>query len=55
MTDLGKTEKAYLAGWKACLESLQDQSFDPPTKFDAAERQLAEMCFDEDFCPTEAK
>jgi len=46
-------KKAYVAGWKACVESIQDQSFDPPDKFDQFERDLAEQCFYESKDPAQ--
>ena len=39
----------YLAGWKACIESLEDQSFEIPKEFNKCEREIAEQCFAEDY------
>ena len=49
MTDQDTTLDAYLAGWRGCVDSLKDQSFEQPSEFDDDERDLAENCFWEDY------
>ncbi len=45
LSNHSRLEEAFLAGWKACVESLQDTSFAPPLSFDSDEEDLAQQCF----------
>ena len=41
--------KAYLAGWKGCIDSLNGQPLELPKELGVFERELAEQCFHEDY------
>ncbi len=49
LSNPNRIKEAYLAGWKAAINSLQNQSFVLPTEFNDTERDIAEQCYHEDY------